>query len=416
MSALLLALGLGAGLAWAQQETAFTPEGASCGEARPIAGTAGLRNAQSALQTNANTYAASAFAARNFVSTPRGEADDDAWHAKTVIEYNATFGAARVPVYHPAAVTDPTACIDDYRVAVRPYDLQAGNIGFSLRRGRTSLLYATSLTYAAPSAGDQFFRILMSGFVAPPYVLAGAGLSPVIDLMVPGTLDFGAARLDYVVGLTTGFGTVDVAAGYLGSRGGYLNITEQTLGAYAFGALPQGRPPILEAGVDRLQPGGQASSLGMTSAAYQQLPFLQDGDASPEAPAPLLYQLRVGSLQQENLLRVLDVGARYRIEPSPAISELGVGLHTPDFHAARGDRFQPTTIGVLARGGFVTTPAAWAEGNGPERLPSARLEGILQGDGGRGSLALLYNDPDQLQLYPFARGAFSYQFFLGAEF
>ena len=85
------------------QKSAFTPEGADCGDVSVIAGTAGLRNARSAIQTNANTYSASAFASRHLA---RGLEEDDegGWSGRTVIDLNVTYGAAQVPVLHTGAI------------------------------------------------------------------------------------------------------------------------------------------------------------------------------------------------------------------------------------------------------------------------------------------------------------------------
>jgi hypothetical protein len=72
-------------------------------------------------------------------------------------------------------------------------------------------------------------------------------------------------------------------------------------------------------------------------------------------------------------------------------------------------------VGLLARGGFVSTPAVWSQGLEAARLPSGRLELDGQADDFLVRLSFLYNDPEQLQLYPFARGALSYQLTLRGD-
>lgn len=407
----MIALLLSAAAALAQ-ESLFTGQGMDCGEYDVIMGTAGLRNAGEAVQTNANTYSASAFAGRHFARIHR---TGGTW-AKLVTDYNATFGAARLPTYNSLATVprdgDGNYCDPKYQVGSRPFDLHATNFGFAVGGEHLAFIYATSLTYAMPAYGDQLHRFFLGEFVALPYLVVGSALTPVVDLLAPGpTID----GLDYLIGTTVSVGTLDGAAAYLGSRGGYFQVSETLSGAYAFGSFPLGRKPILQGGFDRLAIPGLEKA-GLTTAEYQQIPFVQETDEPLEddrggSDESFLYQLRVGNLQQQNIARVFDFGARYRITPSPEISELALGIHTPDFHQSREteDVVEGEGFGGLLRTGFVTTPTAWAEGNGPGRLLSVRAEAGGWAEGGTLRAVVLYNDPAQLQLYPFARNAVSYQ-------
>lgn len=427
-------------LAWsataaAQQTSEFVPEGADCGEVQVIMGTAGQRNAANAVQTNAATYSASAAAARNLVRSPR-EPDSD-WKPTFFIDMNSTYGAARVPVFHAANDSRPDECLDRNRVAIKPFDMHAANFGFAARKGNFGFVFSSSFTWAAPGPGDQFFRMFMSTSVAPFYILSAAAIAPLLDLAVPGPLDFSGPTsgmaADWLVGATYKAGSVDLGAAYLASRGGYLSGYEARSGAYAFAALRPGQKPLYELGVDRFSPaalgaGGAARALGLSSVAYQDIPFFIDPDAAAEARATddratldrLVYQLRVGSVKQQNLAQILDVQARYRIAPDPSLSELVVGLHTPGYHRPRGDTDgDAPTWSVLAQGGVVTTPTVWSEGSGPERLISARAG--VRAHAETDDIPLLFqfllltNDPDQLQLYPFARNAVSYNLYVGTN-
>jgi hypothetical protein len=40
----------------------------------------------------------------------------------------------------------------------------------------------------------------------------------------------------------------------------------------------------------------------------------------------------VGAVRQQNLGGIVDLQARYRLAPDPALSELVLGLHTPGYH------------------------------------------------------------------------------------
>ncbi|MFM2248406.1 MAG: hypothetical protein RL071_4481 [Pseudomonadota bacterium] len=404
----------------ADQTSTFTPEGASCEDVAVIAGTAGARNAEDAIQRQANTYSASAFAARH-LDRERVGAEDG---LLVVMDLNTTYNATRMPVFHRDAVDDGMSevgdCVAKHRVAMRGLDMQAGNFGLTYNKGPVGVIFATSLTAGFPAYGDQFTRVNMNSFVAPAYVVAIAASAPLLDLLIPGDLDLGAIKLDYLLGARVDAKLVQASAAWLGSKGGYAQLSEPTLGGYAFVAKSIGEQAVWQAGLDRLDPDGLGAddlgeALGLTSLAYQQLPVTVAAPSGLGAPAgldaPAIGRLRVTGAQQQNIARIADLGVRYRIEPEAALSELAVGLHTPGYHRPRvldGDE-DDVPLGLLARGGFVSTPAVWSQGLAPARLPSARFELNGEADDFLVRLAFLYNDPEQLQLYPFARGALSYQ-------
>lgn len=428
----MIAMILLVGGAYAQQESEFAPEGTLCGDVRPIMGTAGTRNAAEAIQTNSNTYSASAFAGRFLTRTDGVEIEAGEWHGAFLTDLNVTYGATRFPVFHEAALSRPTECFPEYRVAMKPLDMQAANVGFVARRGNLAFFLSTSFTWAAPAPGDQFFRVFMSTFVSPAYILMGSAMAPLLDLAVPGPLDFAGPTsgmgVDWLAGGTARVGPADIAAAYLGSKGGYVSVSEQVVGSYAFAAFRPGYPPVFEAGVDRFNPGAvsqgrAASAIGLSSASYQNIPFFVDQSAADAAVQndqdvdPFLVQLRVGKVRQQNLLRVLDLNARYRINPDPAVSELVIGLHTPDFHTDRaGELREDERFGALIQAGLVSTPAVWSQGTGPARLFSTRIGVKAESESFTGSFSVFRNDPDQLELYDFARNAVSYNLQFGGMF
>lgn len=404
----------------AAETSTFTPEGASCEDVGVIEGTAGARNAAEAIQRQANTYSASAFAARH-LDRERVGAEDG---LLVVMDLNTTYNATRIPVFHRDAVNDGMSeegdCAAKHRVALRGLDMQAGNFGLTYNKGRFGLLFATSLTAAFPAYGDQFTRVNMNSFVAPAYVVGIAATAPLLDLLIPGDLDLGAIKLDYLLGARFDAELVQASAAWLGSKGGYAQLSEPTFGGYAFVAKSIGEDAVWQAGVDRLDPAGLGAAdlgeaLGMTSLAYQQLPY--NLAAPGAAQLPVIGRLRVTGVQQQNIARIADLAVRYRIEPEAALSEAALGLHTPGYHRPRvlDDDADEDRVGLLARGGFVSTPAVWSQGIAPARLPSGRLELDGKADDFLVRLAFLYNDPEQLQLYPFARGALSYQLTLRGD-
>jgi hypothetical protein len=405
------------------QSSTFAPEGSECGDPQLIAGTAGFRNTQEAIVRQANTYSASAFAARHLDRERSGDNDD--WGGRFVVELNTTYGATKLPVFQPDAVNPSDVCSAANRVVSRGLDMQAGNFGLTVGKGRWSFLLSTSLTSAATASSDQFSRVLMNTVIAPPYVVGFSATAPLWDVVVPGPLDFGGVKLDWLAGARADLGPAQLSAAWLGSRGGYAQLSERTLGAYVFAAKSIGQPVIWQTGMDRFDPEalGLDAAIGLTSLRYEViptavgLPSAPDGGGLSEAAAKAS-RLRVGGLSQQNLARVLDLAGRYRLAPDPAISELALGLHTPDYHRGRSadEDDEDAGKGALASGGMVSTPAAYAQGLAPATLPSARVELSGHNEDDTGRLAVIYNDPEQLQLYPFARGALSYQLTVAGTF
>jgi hypothetical protein len=405
------------------QYSEFSPEDARCGDPNPISGTAGVRNAGEAIQANANTYSASNFAHNQLNSLDA----DNYWgdgdlKLGVAVDLNVTYGAADMVVYHPRHLQYPDQCVAKYRVATKGLDLLAANTGFVIKGGPLGAFYATSFTWAAPAYGDQFTRVLMTSFVSPAYVLVASATAGPLDLLTSGDLEatneFSSIKLEWMGGATFELDKVHASAAYLSSGGAYLQASEEIVGSYFFAAVKPGGNTVFQGGIDRLDPEellDMAGGVGLTSVAYQQLPFFLAGADQANAGPGLLEQLRVGRVHQQNIGGTFDINARNRIQPSPSVSELSIGMHTVDFHMPRSGRDSSAgDLLFLLQGGMVTTPAAWAQGNGPATLGSGRMS-----IGGRYSDADLFfsiylNDPDQLQLYPFARNAVSYQLWLAS--
>lgn len=400
------------------QDTNLTPEGQACSTpaARPIAGTSGLRAGGEAIQQAASTYSVGAFTGRYLLRDVEWVDVGNGLVGSAAVETGVTYGAAHLPVYHPAAgqgAGEYGTCEPRYRVAARPLDINIANTGFAVGNEVFTGIIATSLVYAAPTAGDGFFRGVTTTAMGPTYALAVSAGAPAWDLILPGELnrmgDGGGIRLEWLGGVSARLGSVGASAAYLSSVGGYAHLTESWSGAYVFAAASRGSDPVFEAGFDRFAPDG-AESVGLTSARYQDIPFLVAGvDSLTEQAAGLRERLRVGAFRQDNLFGYADVAARYRIAPTPSLSELAVGLHTLGFHPSReGEDDDYSEWGVLLRGGYVTTPAVWSLGLAPATLPSGRVAVQYRIDEAAFSLQSHLNDPDQLQLYPSLQGALSW--------
>ena len=216
---------------------------------------------------------------------------------------------------------------------------------------------------------------------------------------------------------------IHASAAYLSSNGAYLQASEEVIGTYFFAAIRPESGVVFEGGLDRLDPaslGDASEKIGILSLAYQDVPFLLMGqtarDASSSVVQDAVERLRVGRINQQNIGGTFDINARYRITPSPSVSELTAGLHTPEFHPRRDGSSREDGVLLLLQGGVVTTPAAWAQGTGPATLPSARVAFGGRYDDADFRFSLYVNDPDQLQLYPFARNAVSYQLMVSSAY
>lgn len=400
------------------QDTNLTPEGQACSTPapRPIAGTSGMRATGEAIQQAASTYSVGAFTGRYLLRDVEWVELDNGLVGSAAVETGVTYGAAHVPVYQPAAGQGPGevgTCEAQYRVAARPVDINIANTGFAVGNEVFTGIIATSLIYAAPSAGDGFFRGVTTTAMGPTYALALSTAAPAVDVLLPGGLrqfdEGGAVRLEWLGGVSARMGSVGATAAYLSSVGGYAHLTESITGAYVFAAASRGSDPVFEAGFDRFAL-EDVDEVGLTSARYQDMPFLVAGVGDlTEQAAGVRERLRVGAFRQDNLFGIADVAARYRIAPTPSLSEVTVGLHTLGFHPSReGEDDDYAEFGVLVKGGYVTTPAVWSLGLAPATLPSGRVALQYRIDGAAFSLQSYLNDPDQLQLYPSLQGAVSW--------
>lgn len=150
-----------------------------CSQGQPIAGTAGFANARDALQTNRDTYSASAFAERHvFQQIAAGDQGDV---AKFAADTNITFGASRLPVYNDGALyVDADAdCPAEALIMTAPLDLQAENLGFAFRAGNFGGFYAASVTFGQLAESSNYVRALTWGFAYPMYAMTLLSLAPI---------------------------------------------------------------------------------------------------------------------------------------------------------------------------------------------------------------------------------------------
>jgi hypothetical protein len=402
-------IALWVGVAAAQSEALY----GACDIFQPVAGTAGFANAIDAIRINATTYSAGEFARRRL----RGR-NYFAWDMHLVA------GAARVP----------TLCTGQGRYAgemyEQPLDLGATNLGLDaplLHDGPLNssleVFYAASVTQSA------------MGSRALSWSLPLLNLYPAVAAPAIGTYNDGRGLFTYAVDWIGGAylksDVVSVQAGYTGSRGLYLDITQDKAALFVNGILADGLQwsdaSYLMLGVlqfDPLKVGLDQDKVGMSSLFYRDLP--SGGSAvAPEPRAGIVERtserLRTGHVRQEDIARLLDVRAAWEFSERFRVRELAVGLHTQDWHRREKSRSYQDEAGSV-RVGFVNLPDQPLLGLKGGVRPTIRAD-YLQQVGSEDTFGLRLsarmNDPDLLDLYPFAYNALGVNLeltYIGSEF
>ncbi|MEY3210054.1 MAG: hypothetical protein RIT28_535 [Pseudomonadota bacterium] len=405
--------------AWAQNQGGFiygTPGTRNdCEGNAPIAGTAGYRNARAAITTNSQVFSAATFAERELfpLLAQAAQADTDGRFAVSLYEQAATFGVTDVPTVETSYPFG--SCPQEYRLAMRPLDLGAGAFGFAGRLGRLGYFYSSSVAFSATGFGGSYTRAMMSASYMI-YLPAAVMLAP-----LNWDEDFGVSTIssDFIAGASYNGALGSVYAGYVSGRGGYLHFGEDRLGGFASALADRGldeRPAYLSAGFKGVQtPVGRTALYGRklpitAPPGYAEQPTVdEDGNDTtavlPIEAEPPRVPLRTVHLQQYDLFGRLDVLAAVSWSPEPIVHEAMLGLHSPGFGEAEA--------GWSLRVGTAALPDMYYYGVEGGNYVSARAEfyGRMDDDDGGGSTRLegsiLYNDAEQLSLYPYARGALS---------
>lgn len=405
----------------------------SCEFNYPIAGSAGFSNAQQGRQTNRNTYSAANFAERALVDgSPAGQ-----W----VMEWNATLNAARVPTLCGDSNVLEHARKD--RLYEDSLDLYASNLAISFEAKSFGAFYSASVTqsvmglrYAVlPTMLIQLYPLVSAPFVG--IWQRGDGVSSY-------SLDWiGGAHVD-----TQWFGA---RVGYAGIGGAYASFDERTIGFFGSTALPFGAHispwTFLKSGIDRFDPARfgatrVAQTIGMTSIFVRDLPYGQELDSllDPEAgstarqaistgsdpmivdPMPVAslgerlgdlanVRLRTLHLEQKSIKGMVDVELSYALAPKVQVFDGMLAVHSPDYHQGRLiDRAEDREeeAGFMFKAGAVQLPAQYSLGVEGGTYFSARAEYRTPT---QFTFMALFNDPEQLALYPFATNAVSLRVF-----
>ena len=309
--------------AHAVEDTWIRPAGTDCDEngGQPIVGTAGFANARDALNTNIQTYSATAFADRALFRTHRH--GDNAGSA--AMEMNITWGATTVPTYNTRAIdhaVNTDNCTPDYLVAMRPIDLSATNIGFAYQWERFGLFYSASVAYGGVAYPHNYLRGMMYGLGLPMYSVYALAAAPLLRTGYQTQTGASAFALDWIGGATYHDEHLGVRVGYAGSAGLYGSVNEQNSGLY-LSSVVRGQGALLsqlETGLDRLPGHKVAKGLGLTSVFLRDLPY---GATAPTEDAtrsllPESGSLRTVHLEQDNLFPSSTCTPPRPSSPSPS--------------------------------------------------------------------------------------------------
>ena len=372
--------------------------GCTSDDMAPIWGSSGYSNALEAFRTNATTWSSTRFAEEKLLRHIEELDGEDggafAW------QFDLSYNVASLPVRSSDAGAE---CPWQYHIAERVVDMQAHNLGVAFRVGRIGGFYASSVTFGAP-AQDPFTRGMLWSMAAPIYAFVPLMLAPVTGSF-QNQIGVSAYAQEYIVGLNADLDAVDVNVGYTRSRGLYASAFEKRFGLYGslvvrdrFSTLGQA-----EGGIRRLR---ISDGLGATSLFGRALPLTEavDTDTTDDQPG-IIQQLTTGNVVQEDIGGYVDLDVAYAVSPEPLLHKALVAVHSRDFIENGGVRVQ---------GGMVTLPRMSWYGVEGGRFPSVRIDGdfrLLDGDADMFiNAGLLYNDAEQLALYPFAENAISARF------
>lgn len=225
---------------------------------------------------------------------------------------------------------------------------------------------------------------------------------------------------DAIVGAIVDAEVADLRAGYTRSRGWYASVQDHYIGLFGSIVLRDGFHLVgqFRGGAERLKVSERVQEkVGATSAFARLLPLTEAGELDPSAEQ---VDLLTGHLEQEGIAGVLDIRAAYAVKPVAQIHEASIAFHDADYYTYEDGGESSSNRHFYVEAGFVRLPPLYYYGvEGGTKL-HLRGEIVLtppvQDGKVQASMGLLFNDPEQTALYPFAVDAVSGRFSVKGAF
>lgn len=307
-----------------------------------------------------------------------------------------------------------------------PVSLLSTQTAVGYRDERFGIFYAGSLTqvqfdtfFNGPfSAGMRQLEslALQNPALGPMGVLAGSGEeTPVYDYVVGGTADVGIAT---------------VYAGYVGSKGSFLNVMQDETRLSVSSLANNGLSTLayVKAGFDHLPlrrlAGAGADVAGMTSLFGRRIVVSPPRSLAASASEPLSdyqkqlqYSVTSLHLEQMSIAYLFDANVTVAFTKPVTMGEISAGVHTPGFHpvpaprSGASERSPSSTIGAGLTVGVTTQPDLLFYGvrGGPKLSVDLTVRAPWA------SLSLQRNNPDILAVFPYAYDAWSIQLTIGTS-
>ena len=390
---------------------------AGCDRNLPIAGSAGFANAQAARRTNVNTYSAAATVEQATSTAEFSGSLSQRFRAGTgqlLLSFNDTFAAARLPTrcddrdpgdsQTVMGVDDRDRWLRKDRVYEQPLDLYATNVYMSAGSEAIGGFYSASVTQSVLGMRAA----MVTGQVINLYP---AFFAPAVGNWQRGD-GVASYAVDWVAGGYLDLGPVAARVGTAGANGLYFTVDERAIGM--FGTVSRNVSDAQADPLAYLRAGLQGLSLhrfgadklgdaiGQSSLFFRDMPV----GAASVGGAGELSRLRTIHIDQRAIAEQAEVAISYRTGQQSGLYDAHVGWHSPGFYAQRDDLkggVSEEDEGYGIRVGLIDVAPRYSLGVPGGRYFSARAQLRTNAL----TFMLLFNDPEQLALFPFATNALS---------
>lgn len=386
----------------------------------PIEGGIRYGIAQQAKYASANTFgAATAFEREIQPNTSR----PGSWLIR--LSAHNVFDATYVPG-NCITEADPFGRCGGSELVKIPVSLFTVQGTFAYRWDRFGVFYSGSVTKAQLSTtmGTVAEGTMLNTFGA--FYLYNPFLGPVATVADLGSSGLESAEFDYVAGASYDLTYINAYAGYVGSQGFFTNLTQQNLRLFLTSLISDqfSQFSFFKMGIDKLAIVPSLLSnkgAGLTSAYVRRLQVVPpQGQAAVQINADTLrdaatYALTTVHAEQLSVMQIADIIGAVSASPKVGFHQLIAAVHTPNFHKVLDTKQTEASsslynaTGGIVKIGMVNVPAQpyYAAPGGTYFHFAAEI----RGPGGR--LALRFNDPDILAVFPFATNSVSFNWTLG---